>query len=87
LLNGKNGASYNVGSEHPISIVDLAKMIKRIYGSKKIIRIEKTIKKQSKPSFYIPSTLIAQKTLNLQEHFPFEEGVKKTIRYAELIYL
>lgn len=77
LLNG-NGV-YNVGSEHAISIGDLARLISS--------RFDVPVKIIGKPNIdvpvprYVPSTRLASETLGLSQNIPLEESIERTIEW------
>lgn len=84
LLRGKTGNAYNVGSDQPISIKDLAKKIANISNcpSTKIKILGKTFSTFESRN-YIPDTTKAKRELNLKLTIPLETSLKKTIKWFE----
>jgi dTDP-glucose 4,6-dehydratase len=87
LLRGVPGRAYNVGSEHPVTILDLAKMISRELG---FPRVEVLQERRSGASAdcYIPSTQRARMELRLAENFGLPESIRRTAAWnrAEVKY-
>ena len=77
LLEGKNNEIYNVGSDEPISILELANLVKKVTNHKgKIIENKnfhnKTFNK------YLPSIEKAKSDLSLKINVNIEEAIEKT---------
>lgn len=81
LFNGAPNYIYNVGSEHDISILDLAKLISSKFKYKTNIEVAQPAKPNTFPDSYIPSTLRARTELSLKETVPLAEAIEKTIGY------
>jgi len=78
---------FNIGSEKPVSILELAKKIDEQYKFKKMIGIRQKPDLTSKPLRYIPSTKKAQQQLALVEYTDFTSSIKKTLNwYKGLIH-
>ena len=82
LFFGKNGDTYNVGSDKGVSIKKLAKMINNLEKNNSKIRIKK-IKSLTDKNSYIPSISKSKKKLNLKIKHNLKESLKKT--YLNLV--
>ena len=77
IIYGKNNEIYNVGSDEPISILELANLVKKVTNHKgKIIENKnfhnKTFNK------YLPSIEKAKSDLSLKINVNIEEAIEKT---------
>ncbi|MFA6716105.1 MAG: NAD(P)-dependent oxidoreductase [Victivallaceae bacterium] len=80
LLNGRSNEPYNVGSDEPISIVELAEQVLKFSQSKKAgINIAKEKVDGVLSSRYVPSTKKALKELGLKCRISLSESIKRTI--------
>ena len=84
LLEGKNGAAYNVGGDQEVSILQLARLVASCAGdySGHITVLQKGDDKQLAPR-YVPDTTFARTTLGLHETYMLEEAIKSTIEYSK----
>lgn len=82
LLNGENGRSYNVGSNHLISIEELAKTVRKVAGTNNEILIGSS--PHGPLQCYIPNVSRAYEELGLEVKVPLEEAIKKTIEYYKM---
>lgn len=80
MLHGASGAAYNIGSEHEVSIVDLARMIERQCRSNTPAAPMKAPDGTPAPR-YIPDTSKARKSLGVDEYTPLELALSKTINW------
>jgi dTDP-glucose 4,6-dehydratase len=64
LTSGKNGKPYNVGSDDPITIRELAYMVKDLVNPDVAIEILDAVNKNSSPKSYIPSIDLLKNELN-----------------------
>lgn len=80
LLNGKSGEAYNIGSDVPITIYDLAKTCRDIAGSKSKIIFENSANSKT-IDYYLPDVFKAKKMLNLEVSFDLFESIYKTISF------
>ncbi|MEK7590711.1 MAG: NAD(P)-dependent oxidoreductase [Patescibacteria group bacterium] len=77
LCHGQEGRAYNVGSEHDLSIADLARTVAATFSPS--IRIEIAKKQIPGPhERFVPSTLRARSELGLKETVPLREAIRKT---------
>ena len=79
LLNGNPGASYNVGSEEPVSIHDLAYKVAIQLGMK--------VEPQEGPeieSYYVPDTSATRAELGLSNNINLCTAIRKTIEWQKV---
>lgn len=80
MLRGSNGAAYNIGSEHEISIAGLARLVEQQCGSP----FQATPVKPATagpPPRYIPDTSKARKALGVEETTSLEAALSRTINW------
>jgi len=81
LLKGKSGRPYNVGSELPITIREIAEAI----ANESVTPLSVSILKESScgvaQDHYVPDTSRAQFELNLQQRIFLPTAIKKTIQW------
>lgn len=77
LFSGQSGRAYNIGGEHPISMLALATMISEIAGTGKRVSVQ--AQTTSERSLYYPSTEAAR-ALGLQQKYSIEQMLKDTIQ-------
>jgi len=75
LLNFTLARVYNVGSDQPISILELAKTVERVCGAMGGISVAKAPVKGEPPKRYVPSIERARSELNLQPLVSLEDGI------------
>lgn len=80
MMHGANGAAYNIGSEHEVSIMKLARMIEQQCGSSTEAKPLKTPDDTPAPR-YIPDTSKARKALGVDEFTSLELALSKTINW------
>ncbi len=84
LLESKNGSVYNVGSDIPISIGDLANKMAN-YSEKKIsVNVAKPMAPGIDPELYVPSIDLIKDELALNEYINLEDGIQRTIEWQKL---
>jgi|TARA_B100000929_G_C15509821_1_gene419927 dTDP-glucose 4,6-dehydratase len=76
LFKGKNNQIYNLGSDKPISILNLAKLINKLTINNKKIKFKKN--KENFINNYIPSVSKTKKTLGLKIRIPLNQAIQKT---------
>ncbi|SIO67936.1 NAD-dependent epimerase/dehydratase family protein [Paraburkholderia phenazinium] len=81
LLTGANGGAYNLGSERPVSIADLAGTIERLFDREPRVEASKALP-NSLPPRYVPDTSKARTGLGLAEYTSLEAGLTKTINWS-----
>jgi len=81
LDRGENGQAYNVGSEHAISIAELARQIERISGSAAPAASGPAETSDDAPPRYVPDTSKARHALDVDAFTPLEVALSKTINW------
>jgi dTDP-glucose 4,6-dehydratase len=81
LCNGVSCRPYNVGSEHDVTIAELANIMVRFSKSNSIVKIAKSPDPKSLPDSYIPFTKRAQMELGLRQTVNLEEAIRRTINF------
>lgn len=87
LAHGKSCQPYNVGSDTPITIADLAKTITGIVNPELPIKIVCSPAPDQSPERYVPSTQKAVDELNLPSKIDLEESIKLTIAWQKRLHL
>jgi len=83
LCKGKPVYPYNVGSDNPVTILELANKIKAIIKSgSQVVVLNKSI--SNKTDRYVPSTLRAQKELGLKQYIGLDQSIEKTFFYFNM---
>jgi len=77
LLRGTAGRTYNVGSEHALSLMDLAEMVARELGAPGV-DIGQARRPGEPTDRYVPSTLRARTELGLRESVGIHAAIRKT---------
>lgn len=78
LLRGQAGLCYNVGSEHALSIAELAAMVAASLHSSSEIRIEGRAMPDKAPARYVPETTRARKELGLLQWIALDDAIRGT---------
>lgn len=78
LFNGHAGQAYNIGSDLPITIAELAYKVRDLIAPNKPVRIANTITTHSFRNRYIPSITKAQKTHGLNLVYTLDETILAT---------
>jgi dTDP-glucose 4,6-dehydratase len=86
LLSGESARPYNVGSDQPVSILDLAKTVEQVCGVTKGISIAKTPTPGEKPKRYVPSIDRARSELDLQPLISLDEGIRRMFQWHQSRY-
>jgi len=82
LLRGESCRPYNVGSEHRVSILELARSVAKALKPGMPIHVEKAPEPGKPPEQYVPSTQRARSELGLRETVGLEEAVRRTADWA-----
>jgi dTDP-glucose 4,6-dehydratase len=77
LVKGAPGRAYNVGSEQPVSLLQLAETISRELGAPGVEVLGKE-RQGGTPDRYVPSTERARDELGLAESFSLQEIIRRT---------
>lgn len=80
LIYGKSNYPYNVGSDQPINIENLAILINKVSRNNVKINIART-KKEMPPSRYVPSIDRARSELNLNVYTTLNDAILRTIKF------
>ena len=83
LESGRSGQAYNVGSELPVSIADLAHEVVRASGTSLSVQVESAPSSVSIPR-YIPDTTKARTELGLAEYTPLSTALLKTLQWSRM---
>jgi dTDP-glucose 4,6-dehydratase len=78
LFRGASCRPYNVGSEHDLSVADLAREVAEALNPAVPVRIAEPAVPGKEPARYVPSTKRAQQELGLREHVPLPEAIRRT---------
>lgn len=86
LLQGKSSRPYNVGSEIPVTILELANLFAR--ETKPALKIEIAGRPNSGivSDHYVPDTSRAKSELKLKQTISLDDAVKKTMRWYNEYY-
>ena len=80
LLRGAPMRPYNVGSEHAVSVADLAHTVAKTNPSLQV-EIAGKPDPDKAPERYVPSTRRAQQELGLAEHIGLDDAIARTIAW------
>jgi len=86
LLLGENNVAYNVGSDEDITILELARRVKKCFKKDLKIKVCQPYNNLDKHERYVPSIKFAKETLNLTVLFKLNEAIEKTIKYFMNLY-
>jgi dTDP-glucose 4,6-dehydratase len=78
LFQGASCRPYNVGSEHGLSIAELARKVAEALNPAVPVRIAEPAVPGKEAARYVPSTKRAQQELGLREHVPLPEAIRRT---------
>jgi len=78
LFQGASCRPYNVGSEHDLSIADLAREVAQALDPAIPVRIACPPDPGQPPARYVPWTKRARQELGLSEHVPLPEAIRRT---------
>jgi len=88
LMRGQSNRPYNVGSENPVSIAEVAEAVARVFaekGKRVAIEIRKpSADNETAPERYVPSTARAREELGLKQEMSLDEAIRATVRALEL---
>lgn len=82
LVRGRTGRPYNVGSERARSIEEIARGVAEAEPPAVPVRRAKAPVTGLAPARYVPDTSRARAELGLDEWIGFEDGVRRTLRWA-----
>lgn len=82
LVFGKPGRPYNVGSELPVSVAELARAVADACKPRKVdVRVRQAPIPGSMPERYVPSTRRARDELKLKQLIDLGESLRRTISW------
>jgi nucleoside-diphosphate-sugar epimerase len=81
LLRGVPLQPYNVGSEEPVSIADLARTVARLFQPPREVRISKAPSAGATRHRYVPSTMCARSGLGLRVTVGLEDALARTVEW------
>lgn len=81
MVHGRNGASYNMGSPHGISLIKLAEMIAEMVPGKKPDIVTNVSSGHFKPTRFVPDVNLAQNELSLDLKVNLKKAVEKTFQW------
>ena len=76
LQRGESGRPYNVGSDHAVSIRELAETVRKVMGSNSDIIVKGAPKVGEEPSVYVPSIERARSELGLEVKVSLEDAIR-----------
>jgi dTDP-glucose 4,6-dehydratase len=84
LFRGVSSRAYNVGSEQPVTVKQLARTIAREFKPP-IKVVEAAISDEpQKLNYYVPDTSRARKELGLKVNVPLSEAIRRTLRWHNM---
>lgn len=83
LFNGPSLVPFNVGSEHDVSILELARTVAATLDPNTEILVAHEPVPGASPSRYVPDTSRARDQLGLRETIGLEECIRRTARWHE----
>lgn len=81
MLRGDSGVAFNVGSESPISIAELAGMVAARFSPPTTVRIAKRPTPGALPERYVPRTSKGERELGLTLTVSLDEALDRTIAW------
>jgi dTDP-glucose 4,6-dehydratase len=81
FARGVSRRPYNVGSEHAISIADLASLVARLAPKPSEVEILGRREPERPPHRYVPSTRRSRSELGVRETVALDESIRKTFEY------
>jgi dTDP-glucose 4,6-dehydratase len=83
LARGTDRRAYNVGSEHAVSIAELAGLVAAATGSSVDVRQSAT--PGAAPARYVPSTARARSELGLAHGIDLPEAIERTLEWHRTV--
>jgi dTDP-glucose 4,6-dehydratase len=84
LSEGKVGEAYNLGSSHPMTLVELAIKIKNIINSEIEIKIRSSKDTYHETIFDVPNMTKLEHYFNIKPAFDIEDSLKRTILWNKI---
>ncbi len=85
LFRGEAYVPYNVGSEHAVSVGELARTVASCFRKPLEVEIARKAEPGASPERYVPSVRRAAKALGLRQTTKIEQSVRKTIAWHRQI--
>jgi nucleoside-diphosphate-sugar epimerase len=85
LFRGAPGRAYNVGSDEPVSVLDLARIVAQIIGRPGDIRIAEQPLPGRLPARYVPDISRMQSDLGIRPAEPLDTVVRDTLAWAQIV--
>ena len=82
LFRGISGRPYNVGSDHVVSIIELARLVADIVDPALKIEVKGKVLDNNLFDQYIPDTERAKKELDLKQRISLEEGIRRMVDFC-----
>ena len=79
LERGESGRAYNVGSDRAVSILELARTVREVLGSKSEIVVKGAPIAGAAPSAYVPSIVRAREELGLDANVSLEQAIRLSV--------
>jgi dTDP-glucose 4,6-dehydratase len=76
------GQAYNVGSEHEVSIAELAQQVADAAGTTVAVQAKAPLGRDTLPPRYVPDTSKARHELGLAEYTPLHVALEKTLHWS-----
>jgi nucleoside-diphosphate-sugar epimerase len=83
LLRGASARPYNVGSERAVSIAEVADIVARATRPAVVVTVATAPRADLPPERYVPDTTRARCELGLKERIELEDGVRRTLDWAQ----
>lgn len=84
LLHGQHGRAYNVGSDHAISIADLATQVNTSLANPHGVKVTRTATVHTSRNRYLPDVHRARTELGLDAWTPLDQAIRFTAHCAAL---
>jgi nucleoside-diphosphate-sugar epimerase len=81
LVRGTPNEIYNVGSEEPTSLREIAQIIGNAQVPASRVEVRGDLSRVNQRNIYVPSTAKARETLGLKQHLSLEEGAHRTLNF------
>ena len=81
FVRGRSCRAYNVGSDEPVSIAELASLVARCFPQPVEVNIAATPQPDRQAERYVPSTERAARELGLRKGFDLRQAIERTIAY------
>ena len=86
LFNGQPGQPYNLGSDIPVTIEELARVVSSACSPSNEVRILGRLQESELIDFYVPDLTKARSELGLEVFTPLPEAVQRTLLFHSQYY-